>query len=427
MTEAGVITLKGNEGRSFVRQDVIGVLDIGTTKMCCLIGRSRPETGLELLGASYQLAEGLKAGEIVDVEAVEASILAVVHEAEQQAGETLREVILGVAAGRPSSKRTVVDVDLGGRGVTTSDLSRALRDAEKRVSEAEQACLHAVPVEITLDDSQPLKDPRGMIGRRLSVETLLIEVAAAPLHNIVAAVERCHLEVAGVVANAYAAGLASLSEEEMSLGALVLDLGGGVTGAARFSGGKLQEILSLPVGAHHVTQDLAFGLSIGRDQAERLKTLYGSALEHAGDSHERIEVPGIGDPTAPPSQIVTRAKLTEIIRPRVEETFQLVREQLGDRMPPLAGRRLVLTGGGSQLEGTIELAEEVFDMPTRLGRARPLNGRTQFDDLSAATTAAGLLQWTGRDDGGLAYRSPRPTPPLTAKLAKFGQWLRENF
>jgi cell division protein FtsA len=280
---------------------------------------------------------------------------------------------------------------------------------------------------MTLDGGQALKDPRGMMGRRLTVEAHLVKTAAAPLHNLVAAVERCHLEVTGVVANAYAAGLASLSEEEMALGALVLDLGGGMTGAARFAGGKLQEILSLPVGAQHVTQDLAFGLSIGRDQAERLKTLYGSALEHTGDSHERIEVPGIGDPTAPPSQIVTRARLTEIIRPRVEEIFHLVREQLGDRMPPLAGRRLVLTGGGSQLEGTIELAEDVFEMPARLGRARPLNGRTPFDDLSAATTAAGLLQWTRRDDCGLTYRSPRPTPPFTAKLARFGQWLKENF
>ncbi len=271
MTDAGVIALKGNEERPFVRQDIVGVLDIGSTKMCCLIGRNRPGAELELLGASYQLAEGLKAGEIVDVEAVEASILAVVHEAEQQAGETLREVVLGVTAGRPSSRRTVVDIDLGGRAVTASDLSRALKEAENRVREVELECLHALPVEMTLDGGQALKDPRGMIGRRLSVEAHLVKVAAAPLHNLVAAVERCHLDVVGVVANAYAAGIASLSDEERALGALVLDLGGGVTGAARFSGGKLQEILSLPLGAQHVTQDLAFGLSIGRDQAERLK------------------------------------------------------------------------------------------------------------------------------------------------------------
>lgn len=427
MSETSVIPLKPGSQRSLGRQETLGVLDVGSTKMCCLIGHNRPGSGVELLGASYQLAEGLKAGEIVDVEAVEASVLAVVHEAEQQAGETLRDVVVGVTAGRPASRRTVVEQELGGRAVTANDLLRALSEAEDRIREEGVECLHALPVEVTLDGGQPLKDPRGMIGRKLAVEVHLVETASAPLHNLVAAVERCHLDVQGVVANAYAAGLAALSEEEMALGALVLDLGGGVTGAARFAGGRLQEILNVPLGAHHVTQDIAFGLSIGRDQAERLKTLYGSALEHAGDSHERIEVPGIGDPNAPPSQIVTRARLTEIIRPRVEEIFHILRDRLGDRMPPLAGRRLVLTGGGSQLEGTIELAEEVFDMPTRLGRARPLSGGAAFDDLTAATTAAGLLSWAGRDDGGLTYRSPRPTPAFTVRLAKLGQWLKENF
>jgi cell division protein FtsA len=427
MTEASVIPLRPGAKRPLARQDILGVIDIGSTKMCCLIGRNRQGSDVELLGASYQLAEGMKAGEIVDVEAVEASVLAVVHEAEQQAGETLREVVIGVTAGRPSSARTVVEQDIGGRAVTANDILKALSEAEDRLREEGVECLHALPLEVTLDGGQPLKDPRGMMGRKLAVEAHVVQTASVPLHNLVAAVERCHLEVHGVVANAYAAGLAALSEEEMALGALVLDLGGGITGAARFAAGKLQEVLSVPLGANHVTQDLAFGLSIGRDQAERLKTLYGSALEHAGDSHERIEVPGIGDPTAPPSQTVTRARLTEIIRPRVEEIFHILRDRLGDRMPPLAGRRLVLTGGGSQLEGTIELAEEVFDMPTRLGRARPLAGKAAFDDLTAATTASGLLSWAGRDDGGLTYRTPRPTPAFTARLAKLGQWLKENF
>lgn len=427
MTEASVIPLHPSANRPLARQDILGVIDIGSTKMCCLIGRSRHGADVELLGASYQLAEGMRAGEIVDVEAVEASVLAVVHEAEQQAGETLREVVIGVTAGRPSSARTVVEQDIGGRAVTSNDILKALAEAEDRLRNDGVECLHALPVEVTLDGGQPLKDPRGMMGRKLALEVHVVQTGVVPLHNLVAAVERCHLEVHGVVANAYAAGLAALSEEEMALGALVLDLGGGITGAARFAAGKLQEVLSVPLGANHVTQDLAFGLSIGRDQAERLKTLYGSALEHAGDSHERIEVPGIGDPTAPPSQTVTRARLTEIIRPRVEEIFHVVRDRFGDRMPPLAGRRLVLTGGGSQLEGTIELAEEVFDMPTRLGRARPLAGSAAFDDLTAATTASGLLSWAGRDDGGLTYRTPRPTPAFTARLAKFGQWLKENF
>ena len=292
MSEARVISMKSGVQRPLARQEILGVLDVGSTKMCCLIGRNRPGAETELLGASYQLAEGLKAGEIVDVEAVEASILAVVHEAEQQAGETLRDVVVGVTAGRPSSRRTVVEQDLGGRAVTVNDLLRALSEAEDRIREDGIESLHALPVEVTLDGGQPLKDPRGMIGRKLAVEAHIVQTAAVPLHNLVAAVERCHLEVRGVVANAYAAGLAALSEEEMALGALVLDLGGGAKVPARFAGGKLQEILSVPLDSCYPGSSVRSVDRRDQRAGERLKTLYGSALEHAGDSHERIEVPG---------------------------------------------------------------------------------------------------------------------------------------
>jgi cell division protein FtsA len=405
----------------------LGVLDIGTTKMCCLIARQRPGGRLEVLGAGYQLAEGLRAGEIVDAEAVEASILAVVHEAEQAAGATLREVVLGVSAGRPRALRTAVGLELGGRAVTGADLAQALAHARAEARQDSAETLHALPVQITLDGGQPLRDPRGMIGRHLTLVVHLVQVAAAPLYNLVAAVERCHLEIAGVVAAPYAAGIASLSEDELMLGALVLDLGGGVTGVARFADGRLQDIHSVPLGGRHVTQDLAFGLSTGWPQAERLKTLYGSVLSRAGDAHQRLEVSGLGDPENPPLQIVSRARLTEIMRPRVEEIFQLVRTRLEASALPLVGRRLVLTGGGSALEGVIELAEETFGMPARLGRPLPLDGRPEVAGLPGGTTAAGLLRWASQDDGGLTFWSPRPNRVISARLAKISQWLRENF
>jgi len=425
MTSDNVVPLTRDAPRPGGRHEPIGVLDIGTTKMCCLIGRARAGGAFELLGASHQLAEGLRAGEIVDVEAVEASIVAVVHEAEQQAGHTLREVVLGVAAGRPHSQRTAVELEVGNRPVTGADLARALAHAQAEARTGGVEVLHALPVEITLDGGQPLRDPRGMIGARLRVAVHLIRAAAAPVHNLLAAVERCHLEVAGVVAAPYASGLASLSDDEATLGALVLDLGGGVTGVARFAEGRVQEIHVVPLGGQHVTQDLAFGLSTGRAQAERLKSLYGSVLSRAGDTRQRMEVPGIGDPGQPPVQVISRARLTEIIRPRVEETLQLVRARISGS--PLAGRRLVLTGGASQIEGIVELAEEMFDMPARVGRARPFAGGPSLQDLTAATTAAGLLSWAARDDGGLTFASRRGNPVATRPLARFGQWLRENF
>jgi cell division protein FtsA len=424
---ARVIVLKRGPGRPLARQEPIGVLDIGTSKMCCLIARLRGDGGFAVQGVGYQQAEGLRAGEVVDTDAVESSILAVVHEAEKQAGHTLREVVVGVSAGRPRSHYATVELDLGGRAITASDLARALAHARAEAQAEGALVLHALPVEITLDGSQPLRDPRGMIGRRLRVMSHLVRAAAAPVHNLIATVERCHLEVAGVVAAPYAAGLGCLSDDEATQGALVIDMGGGVTGVARFVDGRLREIHAVPLGGRHVTQDLAFGLSTGRSQAERLKTLYGSVLPRAGDAHQRLEVAGLGDPDDPPAQIVTRASLTEIVRPRVEEIFQLVRARLdGGALPP-AAPRLVLTGGASQLEGVVELAEESFGLPARAGRARAFDGSSSTLDLAAGTTAAGLLVWASRDDGGLALGPPRGTPMITARLARLGQWLRENF
>jgi cell division protein FtsA len=420
---SNVIQLPRPEPRA--RPEPVAVLDVGTSKMCCLIARRRGER-LELQGGGYQLAEGLRAGEIVDAEAAEASILAVVHEAEQQAGRTVREIVLGISGGRPESAVTTIDFELGGRAVGPADITQALALARARARTDGVEILHALPVEITLDSSQRLRDARGMVGERLRITVHLVRVASAALYNLEAAIERCHLDVAAVVAAPYAAGLASLSADEATLGALVLDLGAGVTGVARFADCRLQETASLPLGAQHVTQDLAFGLSTGRSQAERLKTLYGSVLARAGDARQQLEVPGLGDPMSPPVQIVSRARLTEIIRPRVEEIFQLARARIALDRLPVTGRRLVLTGGGNQLEGIVELAEEIFGMPARLGRARPFDAGA-VQDLTAATTAAGLLRWAAEDDGGLTFGASSPQRDFTARLARLGQWLRENF
>jgi cell division protein FtsA len=333
--------------------------------------------------------------------------------------------VLGISGGRPESVLTTIDLELGGRAVGPGDVTHALALARAQARTDGVEILHALPVEITLDSSQRLRDARGMVGERLRIAVHLVRVASAPLHNLLAAVERCHLDIAAVIAAPYAAGLASLSGDEAMFGAVVLDLGAGTTGVARFADGRLQELATLPLGAHHVTQDLAFGLSTGRAQAERLKTLYGSVLVRAGDSRQHLEVPGIGDPAQPPVQIVARARLTEIIRPRAEEIFQLARARIDLDRLPITGRRLVLTGGGSQLEGIVELAEETFGMPARMGRARAFGGN--FDDLTAATTAAGLLRWAGEDDGGLTFGATALNRDFTARLARLGQWLRENF
>lgn len=422
MSASNVIQLPRADTRSLLRTEPVTVLDVGTSKMCCLIARRR-DGRTDILGGGHQLAEGLRGGEIVDADAAEASILAVVHEAEQQAGRTIREVVLALSGGRPESTITTVDVELGGRAVAPADLTHALVHARAQARANGIETLHALPLAITLDGSQPLRDPRGMVGARLRIAVHLVRVATPPLYNLLAAIERCHLDVTGVVAAPYAAGLAILSEDETIFGALVLDLGAGTTGIAHFGDGCLQQLATVPLGAQLITQDLAFGLSTGRAQAERLKTLYGSVLARAGDTRQHLEVPGIGE--QPPVEVVSRARLTEIIRPRAEEILQLARARIDLERLPITGRRLVLTGGGSQLEGIVELAEETFRMPARIGRARSFGG--DFDDLTAATTAAGLLRWADRDDRGLTFGAAAPNRHFTARLARLGQWLRENF
>jgi cell division protein FtsA len=292
--------------------------------------------------------------------------------------------------------------------------------------------LHALPVEVSVDGGRRVRDARGLLGERLTVGVHLICVAATPLQNLIACVERCHLEVAGVVAAPYAAGVASLSADEAELGALLLDMGGGVTGVAAFAGGRLRHVDVVPIGGQHITQDLAYGLSTGLAHAERIKNLYGSVLRRAGDERRRLEVPLVGgghDGAA--SHVVPRSRLAEIIQPRVEEVFQLVLDRLAAAPALPARSRLVLTGGVSQLEGVAELAEEMFGLPARVARPHHLDvgggaggGVAGLDDPAGA---AGVLAVVAGGDGGLAYRVPRPAPLFGVRLARLGQWLRENF
>ncbi|HET6520149.1 MAG TPA: cell division protein FtsA [Geminicoccaceae bacterium] len=423
------IDVLGRSAVAAIRPGPFAVLDVGTTKACCLVARGRPDGELDVLGAGLQYAAGLRAGEVVDAQAVEASVLAVVQEAEQRSGETLREVLLAVNTGLPTSRHVTIEVGLGRRPVTEADMRRALEQAQAEVRAEGLEALHALPVDISVDGGRRLRDPRGLIGERLVVGVHLICVGATPLQNLIACVERCHLEVARVVAAPYASGIASLSADEAELGALLLDMGGGVTGIAVFAGGRLRHLDVVPIGGQHITQDLAYGLSTGLAHAERIKNLYGSVLRRAGDERRRLEVPLVGDHDGAASHVVPRSRLAEIIQPRMEEVFQLVLDRLAAAPALPQGTQLVLTGGVSQLEGVAELAEEMFGLPARL--ARPQQGHAAaaagLGDQGSAVTAAGVLALAVGGDGGLAYRVPRPAPLFGARLARLGRWLRENF
>jgi cell division protein FtsA len=405
-----------------------GVLDIGSSKLCCYIARPRPGQGVQLLGRGYQLAQGLKLGEIVDAEAAEESVLGALHEAEQQAGETLREIWLAVSGGRPQSTYVRVGCALHGRGVTDTDLQLLLDRARREATTPEREVLHAVPVEVTVDGGRPLRDASGITGQRLDVVAHLVTVAGPSLRNLLACLERCHIEVKGVVSASYAAAVACLAEDEAERGCLALDFGGGTTGLGLFAGGRLVLVGQVPYGGDHVTADLAYGLSTSRQHAERIKNLFGGTQFRTCDEGTRIEHPRLGDHADMPTGEVPRTRITEIVRARCEEILTLARRRLDEHRELVATRpprSIVITGGGSQLEGLEDLVQEVFRLPTRSARPVPwAGGRT---DEPCCATAAGTVALVLGDDGGLGWRDQIEVSVLSHRLARIGQWFRENF
>ena len=247
---------------------------------------------------------------------------------------------------------------------------------------------------------------------------------------MLACLERCHVEVKGVVCASYAAGVACLAEDELERGCLVIDMGGGTTGLTHFAGGRLTLVDQVPYGGDHVTGDLAYGLSTGRRHAERIKNLFGSTQFRSCDDSTRIELPLLGDHADLPMGEVPRTRVTEIVRARMEEILQLAQRRLAEHAELLASRpprSIVLTGGGSQLEGIEELVQETFRLPTRRGRPGDLQTAGRAGGPALLRHAAGAVGLVLGDDGGLGWRDQVEVSVLSHRLARLGQWFRENF
>ena len=409
------------------RSQLITALDIGTTKVCCFIARAESEQSLRVIGIGHQVSKGLRAGTVVDMEATEESIRAAVEAAERMAGETVREVHVALAGGRPHSHTVGVEVSIAGHAIGDSDLRRVLEQGRPAPDETgEREVIHSLPVGFTVDGASGVRDPRGMYGSRLGVNIHVVTANTGPMRNLSLCVARGHLQVASVTVAPYASGLATLVEDEMRLGVTLVDMGGGTTTIAVFKDGELIFVDGLAVGGIHITQDIARGLATPMNHAERMKTLFGSALPSPADERELIDVPVIGETDRDITNQVPRSVLVGIVRPRAEEIFELVRNRLeAAGMDRIAGRRVVLTGGGSQLQGARELAARMLDKQVRLGRPIRMDGLAEATGGPAFATCAGLL--------GLALREPPAAvrdfvdSSDSGRISRFGRWLRTNF
>ena len=388
----------------------IAALDVGTAKICCLVAEDEGDGVLRILGVGHKPSRGIRGGSIVDMEAAEESIRSAVHAAETMAGETIRSVTINLSCGRPLSQRFAVEVVLDGQEAADADVRRVLDEGYRLPVPDDRTAVHI------------------LFGDQLGVIMHVVSVTRGAVRNLSACAGHCHLDIGDLALSAEVAGRAVLVDDEMSLGSVCVDMGAGTTSIGAFADGALVFADSIPVGGAHITNDIAYGLSTPPADAERLKTLHGSAIAGGSDHRHMIDVPEIGETDDPGPNHVSRARLIEIIRPRVEETLELVRDRLSQGgVDEVGGRRVVLTGGASQLTGMRDLATQILDRPIRLGRPRPIRGLAESTSGPAFAVAAGLLAHNfDRDLDPIAPRRPSTREPAPS-FGRIGQWLRENF
>ncbi|AEP10204.1 cell division protein FtsA [Micavibrio aeruginosavorus] len=412
---------------------VLAALDIGSSKIACFIARIiDDEGGFEVLGIGHQASNGIKGGTVIDLEAAEASIRQAVNAAEHMAAQTikgypLREVVINVPGIHAQSHSFGVDIDVLGHEVTDHDIRRALARAQTQALSTDHELVHTIATGFTVDGHGGVRDPRGLFTQKMQAHIHLVTGDTGALRNIATCIERSHLDITAMCLSSYAAGLASLVEDEMDLGCTVIDMGGGVTSLAVFQGGSMIYADSIPVGGQHVTSDVARGLTTTMAAAERLKTLYGSAMASSTDESELIDVPQIGeDPDVAPNH-VPRSLLVGIIQPRLEEIFELVRARLDDSgLGSAIGRRVVLTGGASQLPGLRDLGQHVLDKQVRLGRPLRVGALPEAVSGPAFATTAGLLTFISEhaDEMPAAIMAQAEPGNLFDRVRL---WLRENW
>ena len=411
-------------GRS-ARARIVGTLDIGSSKIACLVTEVTGASGsgdltIRVLGSGIQRSQGVKAGVIVDPDKVETAVRAAVAQAERASGVALIEVYVAITCGRLASRAFAAHADIGPRGVTDADIARLFEGARAYSERDGRALVHMNRKLFRLDGEPGGEDPRGMAGARLTAEIHAVTADDATIRNLIHMVQRCHLQVAGLVAAPYASALAVTSEDERRLGVTVVDMGGGTTTIAVFGEGQFRHCEAIPTGGHHLTFDIAQNLHAPLAEAERIKTLYASMVNAQSDVNDRFSYALAGESDGVVNQ-ATRAQLSGAIRPRVENLMGEIAVRLetaGSATGPV-----VLTGGASALVGMAGFASLCLGREVWLARPRAVLGLPAAADSPAFAASVGV--GLAAPDGG--WRGADETGNGTGYLSRVGRWIRSSF
>lgn len=397
-------------------------LDIGTSKVSCAVGEVAADGSLEIVGLGQHASRGLKRGVVVNIEATTQSIRRAVQEAELMAGCRVQSVTVSISGGHIKSHNSVGVVPVRSREVSEKDVDSVIEAGRALAIPSDQKVLHVVPQEFVVDGQEGIQEPVGMFGVRLEAKVHIVTGSASAAQNLHKCVESCGLHVDKLCLTHLASNYAVLQPDERELGICLVDIGGGTSDIAVFKGGAIRHTAVLPIAGDQVTNDISVAFRTPTQSAEEIKIKYGCASPHLVQHDEGIDVPSVGDN---PPRHLSRLTLSEVIRPRYEELFRFIRKELhrADWYDGIAGG-LVLTGGAAQMPGVLELAEEVFELPVRVGVPHTVQGVREVSRDPALATAVGLLLY-GRQS------QPRGTVSEGAGLGQWlqraGQWFKGNF
>ena len=370
-------------------KDLIVGLDIGTSKIVAMVAEAPPEGGIQILGIGVAQSRGLKKGVVVNIEATVSAIQRALEDAELMANCKIGQVYTGIAGSHIRSLNSHGMVPIRDREVVQNDIDRVIETARAVNISTDQQILHVLPQEFIIDGQEGVREPLGMSGVRLEVKVHIVTGAVSAAQNIVKCVRRCGLEVKDLILQPLASSLAVLNEDEKDLGVALVDIGGGTTDLAVFTRGAIQHTAVLPIAGDQITNDIAMTLRTPTREAEDLKIQHGIALRQLADAREMIEVPGIGERGA---RMLSKQLLSEVIEPRVEELYSLVQAELRrSGFEEQISSGIVLTGGSSQMKGMVELAEEVFHVPVRVGIPDYVGGLSERVRHPGYATGVGLL------------------------------------
>jgi len=410
------------------RELIVG-LDIGTSKVVAIVAAPNLDAGpndnaLDIIGIGSHPARGMKKGVVVNIESTVQSIQRAIEEAELMAGCQIHSVYAGIAGSHIRSLNSHGTVAIRDKEVTQGDIDRVL-DAAKAVHfPGDQQLLHVLPQEYIIDNQEGIREPIGMSGVRLEAKVHLITGAVSAAQNITKCIERCGLSVDGIILEQMASSYSVLEQDEKELGVCLVDIGGGTTDIAIFLDGAIRHTAVIPIAGDQVTNDIAVALRTPTQYAEEIKMKYACALRQLAREDETIEVPSVGD--RPPRQL-SRQTLAEVVEPRYEELLMLVQAELRrSGFEPLLAAGVVLTGGSSKMEGVVELAEEVFHLPVRLGLPQHVGGLVDVIRNPIHATGVGLLLF-GHQDGAKARNEINTGDGFKSMLAKMKSWFQGNF